>query len=146
LRLVPSLVAAFTACLLADGFWYRVGRRGWSTNHRFCGPKSNWKNRVLSLIWRHSGAAMLFKVRCWLECGFATGWSSRAIGSTVSQIGTAADEGDGRSLLVFEHSENAYALEKLKSDADDWVFRTRVPVHAMESRSASSQVEVALNR
>jgi membrane protein DedA with SNARE-associated domain len=60
LRLVPSLVAAFTACLLADGFWYRVGRRGWSKNHRFCSPKSNWKNRILSLIWRHSGAAMLF--------------------------------------------------------------------------------------
>jgi membrane protein DedA with SNARE-associated domain len=60
LRLVPSLVAAFTACLLADGFWYRVGRRGWSKSHRFCLPKSTCKNRVLSLIWRHSGAAMLF--------------------------------------------------------------------------------------
>ena len=60
LRLVPSLVAAFTACLLADGVWYRVGRRGWSKNHRFCRPNSDWKNRVLSLIWRHSGAAMLF--------------------------------------------------------------------------------------
>jgi membrane protein DedA with SNARE-associated domain len=60
IRLVPSLVAAFTACLLADGFWYRVGRRGWSKNHRFCSTKSNWKNRVLSLIWRHSGVAMLF--------------------------------------------------------------------------------------
>jgi membrane protein DedA with SNARE-associated domain len=60
LRLVPSLVAAFSACLLADGFWYRIGRRGWSKNHRFCSPKSNWKNRVLSLIWRHSGVAMLF--------------------------------------------------------------------------------------
>jgi len=60
LRLVPSLMAAFTACLLADGFWYRVGRRGWSKGHRFCRPKSNWKNRVLSLIWRHSGVAMLF--------------------------------------------------------------------------------------
>jgi hypothetical protein len=64
----------------------------------------------------------------------------------VFLIGTAADEGDGRSLLVFEHSENAYALEELKSDADDWVFQTRVPVQAMESRSTSSQVEVALNR
>jgi membrane protein DedA with SNARE-associated domain len=60
LRLVPSLVAAFTACLLADGFWYRVGRRGWSKNHRFRCTTSNWKNRVLSLIWRHSGVAMLF--------------------------------------------------------------------------------------
>jgi membrane protein DedA with SNARE-associated domain len=60
LRLVPSLVAALAACLLADGFWYRVGRRGWSKSHWFRRPKSNWKNRVLSLIWRHSGAAMLF--------------------------------------------------------------------------------------
>jgi membrane protein DedA with SNARE-associated domain len=59
LRLVPSLVAALTACLLADGFWYRIGRRGWSKSHRFCRPNSNWKNRVLSLIWRHSGASML---------------------------------------------------------------------------------------
>jgi membrane protein DedA with SNARE-associated domain len=58
LRLAPSLVAAFTACLLADGFWYRVGRRGWSKSHRFR-PKSNWKNRVVSLIGRHSGASML---------------------------------------------------------------------------------------
>jgi membrane protein DedA with SNARE-associated domain len=48
-----------TACLLADGFWYRVGRRGWSRSHRFCHPKSNWKNRVLSLVWRHSGASIL---------------------------------------------------------------------------------------
>jgi len=59
LRLVPSLVAALTACLLADGFWYRVGRRGWSKSHRLCRPKSDWKNRVLSLIWRHSGASIL---------------------------------------------------------------------------------------
>ena len=59
LRLIPSLVAALTACLLADGFWYRVGRRGWSKGHRFCRPKGDWKNRVLSLIWRHSGASML---------------------------------------------------------------------------------------
>jgi membrane protein DedA with SNARE-associated domain len=52
LRLAPSLVAAFTACLLADGFWYRVGRRGWSKSHLFCRPKSNWKKRVLNVIWR----------------------------------------------------------------------------------------------
>jgi membrane protein DedA with SNARE-associated domain len=60
IRLVPSLLAALTACLLADGFWYRVGRRGWSKNHRFCSAKSNWKKRVFSLIWHHSGVAMLF--------------------------------------------------------------------------------------
>jgi len=59
LRLVPSLGAALTACLLADGFWYRVGRRGWSKSHRLCRPKGDWKNRVLSLIWRHSGAFIL---------------------------------------------------------------------------------------
>ena len=59
LRLVPSLVAALTACLLADGFWYRVGRRGWSKSHRFCRPKGDWKNRVLRLIWHHSGASIL---------------------------------------------------------------------------------------
>ena len=60
LRLVPSLVAAFTACLLADGFWYRVGRRGWSKSHRFCRTNRKWKDPVLSFIWRHSGATMLF--------------------------------------------------------------------------------------
>jgi membrane protein DedA with SNARE-associated domain len=60
LRLLPSLVAALTACLLADGFWFRVGRRGWSQSHRFCRTNRNWKDRVLSLIWRHSGATMLF--------------------------------------------------------------------------------------
>jgi len=59
LHLVPSLAAALTACLLADGFWYRVGRRGWSKSHRSSRTNSNWKNRVLSLIWRHSGASML---------------------------------------------------------------------------------------
>lgn len=59
LRLGPSVVAALTACLLADGFWYRVGRRGGSKSHRFCRPKSDWKNRAVSLIGRHSGASML---------------------------------------------------------------------------------------
>jgi membrane protein DedA with SNARE-associated domain len=59
LRLVPSLVAVLTACLLADGFWYRVGRRGWSNSRRSRRPKGDWKNGVLSLIWRHSGASIL---------------------------------------------------------------------------------------
>jgi len=61
-------------------------------------------------------------------------------------VGIVAEEGDGRSLLVFAHLENAYALEALKSDAYDRAFQTRVPVPAMESRSTSSQVEVALKR
>jgi hypothetical protein len=67
-------------------------------------------------------------------------------GHRMFLMGTVAEEADGRSLLVFTHSGNAYALEELKSDAYDWVFQTRVPEPAMESRSTSSQVEVALNR
>ena len=67
-------------------------------------------------------------------------------GHRMFLMGTVAEKGDGRSLLVFNHSENAYALEELKSDAYDWVFQTRVPEPAMESHSTSSQVEVALNR
>ncbi len=59
LRLVPSLLAASTACLLADGLWYRVGLRGWSRNHRFCRTNSKWKERALRLLSRHSGAGML---------------------------------------------------------------------------------------
>jgi hypothetical protein len=67
-------------------------------------------------------------------------------GHRMFLMGTVAEEADGRSLLVFTHSENAYALEELKSDAYDWVFQTRVPEPAIESHSTSSQVEVALNR
>ena len=67
-------------------------------------------------------------------------------GHRIFLIGTVAEQTDGRSLLVFTHSENAYALEELKSDTYDWVFQTRVPEPAMESRSTLSQVEVALNR
>jgi hypothetical protein len=67
-------------------------------------------------------------------------------GHRMFLMGSVAEEADGRSLLVFTHSENAYALEEFKSDAYDWVFQTRVPEPAMESHSTSSQVEVALNR
>ena len=67
-------------------------------------------------------------------------------GHRMFLMGTVSEEADGRSLLVFTHSENAYALEELKSDAYDWVFQTRVPEPAMESHSTSSQVEVGLNR
>jgi hypothetical protein len=67
-------------------------------------------------------------------------------GHRMFLMGTVAEEADGRSLLVFTHSENAYALEELKSDAYDWVFRTRVPEPAMQSHNTSSRVGVALNR
>jgi membrane protein DedA with SNARE-associated domain len=59
LRLVPSLVAALTACLLADGFWYRVGRQGWSEGHRFCRTNSKWQGRALRLIRGHSAATLV---------------------------------------------------------------------------------------
>jgi hypothetical protein len=67
-------------------------------------------------------------------------------GHRMFLMGTVAEEADGRSLLVFTHSENAHALEELKSDAYDWVFQTRVPEPAMQRHSTSSQVEVAVNR
>jgi hypothetical protein len=61
-------------------------------------------------------------------------------------IGTAGDEGNGESLLVFKHSGDVYALEELKSDAYNWVFQTWIPVPPIESGNSSSHVEVALNR
>jgi hypothetical protein len=61
-------------------------------------------------------------------------------------MGTPDGYGDGKSLLVFTHSEDAYALEELKSNAFSWVFQNRVPEPPMDSRNALSQVEVALNR
>ena len=59
LPLPSSLMAAFSACLLADGFWYRIGRQGWSKGHRFCRTNSIWKDRALSLIQGHSAATLL---------------------------------------------------------------------------------------
>jgi hypothetical protein len=61
-------------------------------------------------------------------------------------MGTADDDGDGKSLLVFTHSGDVYALEELKSDAFNWVFQTCMPVPPMESHNALPQVDVALNR
>jgi membrane protein DedA with SNARE-associated domain len=77
LGLASSLMAALSACLLADGFWYRVGRQGrykvqespvFRTN-------STWKNRALSLISHHSAAT-------WLLAKFIAGsnWASLLAG------------------------------------------------------------------
>ena len=60
--------------------------------------------------------------------------------------GIPDDDGDGKSLLVFTHSGDVYALKELKSEAFSWVFQTWMPVPPMESRTALPQVEVALNR
>jgi membrane protein DedA with SNARE-associated domain len=59
LGLASSLMAAFSACLLADGFWYRVGRQGWTKSHRLYRSNNNWKDRALSLIRGHSAVTLL---------------------------------------------------------------------------------------
>jgi membrane protein DedA with SNARE-associated domain len=59
LGLASSLTAAFSACLLANGFWYQIGRQGWSIGHRFCRTNSNWKERALSLIRGHLAVTLL---------------------------------------------------------------------------------------
>jgi hypothetical protein len=61
-------------------------------------------------------------------------------------MGSPKNEGDGTSLLEFSHLGNVYALDELKSDYYDWVFQTWIPEPPMNSRNASSHVEVALNR
>ena len=59
LSLASSLIAAFSACLLANGFWYRVGRQGWSKGHRFCRANGKWRGHALRLIRGHSAATLL---------------------------------------------------------------------------------------
>jgi membrane protein DedA with SNARE-associated domain len=59
LGLASSLMAALSACLLANGFWYQIGRRGWSNGHRFCRTNSRWKDRALRLIRGHSAVTLL---------------------------------------------------------------------------------------
>jgi membrane protein DedA with SNARE-associated domain len=59
LGLTSSLIAAFSACLLANGFWYRVGRQGWSQVHGFCRTNGKWKGRAVRLIRSHSAATLL---------------------------------------------------------------------------------------
>lgn len=59
LGLASSLIAAFGACLLANGFWYRVGQLDWAEGHRFCRTNSKWQARALKLMRCHSAAGML---------------------------------------------------------------------------------------
>jgi membrane protein DedA with SNARE-associated domain len=59
LGLASSLIATFSACLLANGFWYRVGQQGWPEGHRFCRPNGKWQARALKLMRGHSAASML---------------------------------------------------------------------------------------
>jgi membrane protein DedA with SNARE-associated domain len=59
LGLPSSLMAAFSACLLANGFWYQIGRHGWSNGHGFWRTNSHWKGRALNLTRSHSAATLL---------------------------------------------------------------------------------------
>src|SRR5207237_3032250 len=59
LGLASSLIATFSACLPANGFWYRVGRQGWPEGHRFCRTNGKWQARALKLMRGHSAASML---------------------------------------------------------------------------------------
>lgn len=61
-------------------------------------------------------------------------------------MASPGDEGNGKSLLIFKHVGDVYAVEELESDAYTWTFQTWMPVQQIESRNSSSQVEVALNR
>jgi membrane protein DedA with SNARE-associated domain len=59
LGLGPSLMAAFSACLLANGFWYRGGRQGWSEGPGFWRTNGKWQGCALRLIRGHSAASLL---------------------------------------------------------------------------------------
>lgn len=54
-----SLAAASGGCVVADGFWYRVGRLGSSKYHHVPPMTGNWKGRVLAFITRHAAGALL---------------------------------------------------------------------------------------
>ena len=54
-----SLMAAFGASLLADTCWYHMGRLRWSQSDYLPPTTTDWKGRVLTLINRHSGGALV---------------------------------------------------------------------------------------
>ena len=53
------LGASFAACLTADGFWYHVGRSGWSISNYVRPRTSGWTGRVLFILREHSAGALL---------------------------------------------------------------------------------------
>jgi membrane protein DedA with SNARE-associated domain len=54
-----ALAAAFSACLLADGFWCAMGRSHRPQSGLALATTSNWKKRILELIGRHGLRALL---------------------------------------------------------------------------------------
>ena len=53
------LGASFGACLAADGFWYHVGRSGWSLSNCVRLRTSGWTTRALRIINRHAAGALV---------------------------------------------------------------------------------------
>jgi membrane protein DedA with SNARE-associated domain len=58
-NIVSVLGASFVACLAADGFWYHVGRSGWSISNCVYPRNSPWTTRALRFINRHAAVALL---------------------------------------------------------------------------------------
>ena len=58
-NIVSVLGASLVACLVADGFWYHVGRSGWSISNCVCSWTSVWTTRAIRFINRHTAVALL---------------------------------------------------------------------------------------
>jgi len=76
IHLARSLVLALTACLMADGFWYQMGRcHGTKVLRPLCrialAPDS-WIHRIKAAFRRHGARAALRQVRTWSEFRCAT--------------------------------------------------------------------------
>jgi hypothetical protein len=67
-------------------------------------------------------------------------------GHTMFLAGIPAGEGANLSELVFAHSGDTYALKEVKSNEIDMTFQTKAPGLTNESRLASPEVVLALNR
>ena len=58
-NVISVLGASFGACLTADGFWYHVGRSGWSISNYVRPRTSGWASRALRIIHEHAAGALL---------------------------------------------------------------------------------------
>ena len=67
-------------------------------------------------------------------------------GAETFLIAITEDEGKGEPMLGFTHSGDVYALEELKGNAYNWMFKTWMPQPPIESRNGSVELEVALSR
>ena len=82
LRLVPSLVAALTAWILVPSRTAGLVKESPVLPYEQQLEKPCAESHLAPFGCDH----VIRKVRCRLECGFATGWSSRLICCTVSHL------------------------------------------------------------